>query len=721
VRLLTLTGPGGVGKTRLALALAEQALPQYSDAVFVVFLASLGDPLLVPSVVAHTLGVREWAGGAPEETLVAYLSERDVLLVLDNFEHLLDAAPTVSRLLSSARGLTVLVTSREPLHVTGEHVFEVPPLSVPDKVPLTVAEALQHDSVALFFDRAAAAKADFEFSGDTIGAVAEICARLDGLPLAIELAAARSRTLSPQALVARLDSSLVLLTSGARDSDERQRTLRATIEWSHDLLSEPEKTLFARLAAFAGGCRPEEAEAVCNSAGELGMDIIDALATLLDKSLLRQRADPDGEPRFWMLETIREYADERLQERGELDEVRQRHAETYFALAERAVSGLRGGQIADWLDRLEREMDNLRTLLAWSLEHDELDSAIRFAAALWDFWWLKGHAEELRRWSQAALAEPGRLSREAEAAGRWLLAEYSLVTDEYPSAEENYRSSLALYERLGDREGIAMCLNGLGRLALPRGDYDEGERMLRKGLAIARELGSAWHLAFALRHLASVLAAQGDHVGASALLEEALAVARQIDDIHMVEEILNDSAWYAFLQRNYERAIPVAEESLALVRRLGAIPDIGAVAHTLGAALLERGESGEASMLLVESLVLCDQIGDLLAFESALYSLAALAAASEYGHDAARLQGAADASLQATGGALVAAFLSICEEHLAPARADLGEELWEAEYQKGRTMRRPEVISFVRQSAAAWSGDGDGSRLRTHSCTPGRL
>jgi predicted ATPase/class 3 adenylate cyclase len=409
VRLMTLTGPGGTGKTRLALQAAADLVEEYPDGVYFVSLAPISDASLFVPTIAQTLGLREQPGQEALVALTEYLRVKEMLLLLDNLEQILDAATDIARLLAAAPTVTVLATSRQALTVSGERLYSVPPLGVPDLDHVDAETVRQNESVRLFTIRAEAARRDFTVTDDDAGAVAEICVRLDGLPLALELAAARVRVLSPQAMLARLDQSLKLLTGGSKDRDQRQQTLRATIEWSYDLLSAPEQLLFARLGVFVGGCRLDAAEAVCDPDGDLGTVVFDGITSLVEKSLLRQRDDPDGEPRFWMLETIREYAIERLRQRGALEHGEQRHAEFYctFMEAERTGDPLlnlgRDGDLPAALDRVERDLDNLRRALHWF----RVPQPARVAAVvktLDHYWSIRGSAAEAESWLDLALA-----------------------------------------------------------------------------------------------------------------------------------------------------------------------------------------------------------------------------------------------------------------------------------------------------------------------------
>src|SRR5215213_4336495 len=408
-RLLTLTGPGGTGKTRLALQVAADLLDDFPDGTYFVPLATLTEAELFFSAVAETLGVKETREQPLGESLKDYLGQRRLLLVLDNFEQVLEAAPDVTELLAGAPGLKVLATSRAPLGLYGEHEYAVPPLSVPDVRHLPDLKSLsQYEAVRLFIERAKSAKVDFEVTDDSAPAVAEICVRLDGLPLAIELAAARIKMLPPKAMLQRLSSRLKLLTGGARDLPERQRTLRATIEWSYALLDEGEQVLFGRLAVFSGGRTLEAIEAICDAEGDLPVDVFEGVSSLLDKSLLRQEEGPNGQPRFVMLETVHEFAREKLAESPEADEIKRVHAEYFLILAKEAFPELRGPDQLEWLERLEAEHDNMRAALSWASVRKEAEVALRLGGALSWFWSVRGYQSEGRRWLEEALAIEGR-------------------------------------------------------------------------------------------------------------------------------------------------------------------------------------------------------------------------------------------------------------------------------------------------------------------------
>jgi len=491
-RLVTLTGPGGTGKTRLSIHLGQQLLSSFDHGVFFVALAPITDPALVASTIAHNLGLAEEGTRPILDTLKDHLRDRELLLILDNFEQVTEAGPVVSDLLSEASRLKILLTTRELLRVSGEHELPVPPMELPDVAHLPPLDALtQYEAVSLFIQRAKAVHAGFMITDDNAPAVAEICARLDGLPLAIELAAARIRVLSPQAILTRLSDRLGLLTGGARDLPRRQRTLRDAIDWSYDLLDEPERRLFARLSAFVGGWSLEAAETVCNPEGELPMDILDALGSLVDKSLLRRTDTDTGEPRFRMLQVIREYAVEKLAETPDADEIHGRHARFFARLAEEAFPNLQGADQARWLDALEMEHDNLRAALEW-LSRIDATAALELGANLWRFWQKRGFLQEARHRLEAVLEVPG--AREVPAARARALDAAGGVAywqGDFESARAFYEEALAIYRELGDRAGEADQLYNISFThSVPQTDFDEAERLGREALEIFRELGN---------------------------------------------------------------------------------------------------------------------------------------------------------------------------------------------------------------------------------------
>jgi predicted ATPase len=652
VSLLTLTGPGGVGKTRLAFAVAERLEARYSDGVYVVDLAPLADPALVEPSIAQALGLKEAAGQTVSELLHRYLEERHLLLVLDNFEHLLEATPLVAELLSTCAGLTVLVTSRTPLHVQWEHQYAVPPLALPATGQATTpAAALQSDAVRLFVERARAARPNFGLNETTAADLIGICQRLDGLPLAIELAAARVRMLPPNALLGRLEQRLPLLTGGARDAPQRQQTLRDTIAWSHDLLSPEEQLLFRRLSVFAGGCSFETGEAVGNAAGDFRSAVEAGIETLVDASLL-QYADMRGESRFTMLETIREYGLERLEERGEAEATRRAHAEVFLALVEEAEPELTGPDQMAWLERLEAEHDNLRAALSSLIETDA-EMALLLARLLSDFWQTRGHLREGRAWLERVLV-----------AG----------------------------EQAPPRARMAV-LNALASIAGPQGDYERVATAAEEALGYARDLGETGEAAWSLMMLGGVAFISGDYSRAIALTQEALELRRTLDQKTNVALILMNLSAIAMAQTDYGRAGAYLDEALQLMRGAGNEEVLAKVLESMGWLALKQNQYAQAALLLRESLALCVKVGARRQVAECMRGLAEVALLIGQPGQSARLHAAAHALREEVGAALEPAERAEYEQSVAATREVLGEDVFVAAWEAGCKQPLDQVVA----------------------------
>ena len=541
VRLVTLTGPGGVGKTRLAVQVASNLRRGFPDGVWFVGLAALRDPGLVAAAIAQTFDLPDAGEQTFREQLVAYLRPKRLLLVLDNFEHLLPAATLVADLLGACPALTVLVTSRAPLRVSGEHERAVPPLAVPDLQHLPEGGDLaRYPAVGLFLERAQAVSPEFQLTPANAAAVATICAQLDGLPLALELAAARIKLLPPVAMVARLERRLQVLTGGARDVPARQRTLRDTLAWSYDLLRPPEQRLFRCLAVFTGGWTLEAAEAVCGppttdegrspADGRPSMvdSVLDGLAVLVDNNLVRAIAEPDGTPRFVMLETVGEYAREQLAGSGDERAVRRRHAHVFLALAEQLEVKLRSSERVTWRDRLVADADNLRAAVNWAIESGETELALRLTAVLYWSWLQLGQFREGRQWSEAALALPGGTGRSV-ARARTLLAAgaFAWHQGDPVAARQRLTEGAELSAELGDRQGLGLAAQFLGLLALSQGEDAAAHARLVESAALFRAIADDWNLANALFILGDAVA-RDDPEAAHTLYEESLARFRQL-------------------------------------------------------------------------------------------------------------------------------------------------------------------------------------------------
>jgi predicted ATPase/DNA-binding XRE family transcriptional regulator len=609
VRLVTLIGPGGVGKTRLALHVAAELREAFADGVCFVPLAALGEPTLVAATIAQTLGVRETAGQPLVVCLTAALQARHMLLVLDNFEHVVGAASLLATLMAAPR-LTLLVTSRAVLHVYGECEFAVAPLALPAPAQLPpLVELAQYPAVGLFLARAQAVKPTYTLTDEDAPAIVAICRRLDGLPLAIELAAAWVKLFTLQALLGRLDHRLTLLTGGARDRPAHQQTLRAAITWSDDLLTAPEQMLFRRLAVFGGPYTLEAAAAVCTAEANPPIAMLHGLMALVDQSLIRQVEDLEGEPRFTMLETIREYALEGLLASGEAEALRSRHASYYHALVERAEPELRGPQQIIWLERLEAEHDNLRAALGWLLQGGEIAAGQRMAGALWRFWHGRGYLSEGRKWLEGGVAAVTAHSpaRARALYGAGMMAFYQ---SDMARAAELYAASLAVCRAVDDQAGIASALERLGWLAADHGQVAQARTTLEESLARFRALDDRHGMATSLAYLGEVLRTQADDAGAAHLLGESLALSRALKDTRGSTLPLLSLGTIARFQGDYARALAYFEESLTLSRAVQDKHTTATSLRNLGAVTHLQGDETRATRCFEASLVLFEELGD---------------------------------------------------------------------------------------------------------------
>jgi predicted ATPase/class 3 adenylate cyclase len=662
LQLLTLTGTAGTGKTRLALEVGSTLLEEYPDGVFFVSLASLRDPNLVPSAIASTLGVLEVHGEEMLTTLSTFLSGKRLLLILDNFEHLLPAALGIADLLDSCQQLCLLVTSREPLHLSREHEYAVSPLALPTQPHLPDLEQLRtYDAVGLFVQRARMAKADFELTEQNAAVVVQICRRLDGLPLAIELAAARVRVLPPESLLHRLDHRLKLLTGGPRDVPERQQTLRGAIAWSYDLLGASERTLFARLAVFSGGCTFEAAEAVCTTEAGADLDVLDSVESLLDKSLLQRQSggslterEWSLEPRFAMLETVREYALERLAASGEEEAVRRRHAQYYLSLLEQAVPDPQHVESSEVGERLHREHDNFRAALRWFLDRGESQSTLRMVWPLSWFWATRGYRSEARVWITEVLAQS---------------------------------ASFSGIERV-------RLLRVAGGIASMQGDEEEAQALLEEALSGAQSLGDADEETAAREYLALVRARRGQWNEAVSFWQEQAALARERRDRQSLAGYLQRLGDAARYRADHAAAVRFYNESLDLFHQSGDEME-AVVLLDLGLLSVDRGETERAAQQLVESLTMVrDRQADwpiALGFEG----LARVAAMLGQDRRAARLWAAADSLAVKTGFRLTGIERSPRESYLEGVRSRLGEAELARVWQEGQAMELEAAVDYA--------------------------
>ena len=761
VRLLTLTGTAGVGKTRLAFEVARGLVHDFADGVHFILLAPLNDPALVIPTIAHRLGLMESSSQPVLELLKLSQRDKQRLLLLDNFEQVIEASPELTKLLEACPDLKLLVTSREVLRLRGEQQFVVPPLALPDTKHLPEAGLLaQFSAVNLFLQRAQAIRSDFQLTADNAATIAQICLRLDGLPLAIELAAARIKVFTPQALLARLDRRLQVLTGGARDLPLRQRNLRSTLAWSYQLLDAREQQLFRQLSVFVGGCTLEAAEVVCGTLRESEEEgsILDRIASLLDKSLLKQ-TEQDDEPRLLMLETIREYGLEALASAGEAQATHEAHATYYLALAEEAEPQLVGPQQIVWLNRLEQEHDNLRAALRWALERGKarhsMELALRLGGALLRFWLMRGHWSEGRTFLEDALA--GREGTVASVRGKALYtaAVLAFVQGDPDQAKLLSEESLALFREIKDIGSVMQCLNLLADVATQRGNLPAARSLLEEALALSRELSDKQYLVYspfysaevfflqredarARALLAEVFFLQGEYARARALSEEHLARQREqgnkrnvADDLLFLAEILFVSQGDAATLRS------LLEEGFALAGEVGDKAKIALSYWLSGLVALSQGDALTAHGLAEASLMLCREIGDrhgmihalsLLAqvtatqgdavaarafyeeslakvkegnymdhIVSGLEGLASVVAAQGELTWAARLWGAATSLRETIGTPLPPVERASYEQAVAATRAHLGQQAFSKAWAEGRSMTPEQALASPAQ------------------------
>ncbi len=748
VRLLTLFGTGGIGKTRLAIQVASELADDFVDGVSFISLDPVMEPDLVLPTIAQTLTIKEREGLPPLEVVHQFLQDKQMLLLLDNFEQIVAAAPHVEHLLSHCPQLTVLVTSRAVLHIQGEQVFPVAPLAVPDLSRDLAPEGIaQSAAVALFMQRARSLLPSFQLTAANARAIAELCIRLDGLPLAIELAAARVRLLPPQALLTRLSQRLQLLTSGPRTLPARQQTLRKTIQWSYDLLGPEEQALFRRLAVFAGGWTLEAVEALGKGVSTANLDVMNALASLLDHSLIQQREQEAEEPRFRMLQTLREYGLEVLAATGELQSTQAKHAHIFLRLSELAEPELRGPSQTVWIERLEQEHDNLRAALEWALEDvaDEQaaarrDPALRLSAVLWPFWEIRGHYSEASTFLERALARSEEASISLRVKVLQAGAGVAIHYCDYARAEEMAGLCLSLYQEQGNTRGIGDCLGLLVNCAMVKGKMTEAIALSEERVRLMRQVGEPGEVADALFSLADMFCRRGDLVRGQPLFEEALLLYRKagndlgvattlilsaiplwwfsLADAETIQTIrhrlqeaqaiftrLGSRYWIAYCfwlgalvalsEGETARAESLAQESLTIFREIGDRWNVAWALHALGTVEAQRGEMTEARSLYQQSLALTLELGDKFHTPFILEDLAGVLVTLGELARAAQVGGAVEALREETGASPALVDRASYEQAMATARAQLGEEAFVVAWAWGRATPLEQVITDV--------------------------
>jgi predicted ATPase/DNA-binding CsgD family transcriptional regulator len=743
VRLLTLLGTGGIGKTRLSYQIAREMQPYFADGVCFVLMAVVNEPDLVIPTIAQVLGIQEIGAQPVLEQVKVALRSRHFLLLLDNFEQVVTAAPLIEEILEVCPRLKVVVTSREVLHLQAEREFPVPPLGLPNLNQLPEDEALtQYAAVALFVKRAQAIVPTFLLTRTNARPIAEICVRLDGLPLAIELAAARIKVLPPQALLARLSQLFQVLTGGARTQPLRHQTLRNSLQWSYDLLDTDEQRLFRRLSVFAGWTLEavEALEKALNEDETSTLSVLDGIASLLDKSLLVQRAREGKDPRLIMLRTVREYALELLRESGEIEPCQRAHALYFLTFVEEAHLHLKGPQQTTWLEQLERERANLWAALAWLIEHREAELALRFCGALWWFWYLRGYWSEGRRWLEGALglaqAEGSTAARAKALYGAGNLA-YHL--DDYAAARLLLEESIEIYRKLENKRELASALGALGVLVHMQGDLVTARPLLKESEMLLRTLGSKWELAYLLRRLGQrtlqegnvakavayaqeglalareqgdrsliatalltlghIAGVQGDLPQAASRIQEGLTMARELGDKSLIALALQNLGYLDALRGDLTRAVVRAQQGLALARELGDKNYINHTLHSLGYIASLQGDTKQAAIWFQEGLSVAQEIGDETQVGWHLIGLAGVAVAEGQPVRAARLLGAAETRIDvqvSMNDAERADYTRTVES----VRGKLGEKIFTAVWAEGRSMTPEQALAAPEKAPA---------------------
>jgi predicted ATPase len=700
VRLVTLTGAGGSGKTRVGLQVATDLIDEFSGGVYFVALAPITDPADVASTIAQVLGVRHTGGKPLAEALqdhVRLLVHTPTLLFLDNFEHVQAAAPLIVGLLEACAWLRVLVTSRAVLHLYGEHEYPVLPLPLPEPTQISSLETLSgNPAVTLFVQRAAAVKPDFALTDEDASIVAEICCRLDGLPLAIELAATRVKMLPPATVLARLQNRLELLTCGTRDMPVRQQTLRRTIDWSHDLLNTAEQKLFRRISVFAGGCTLEAAEAVCNTRQDLEIDVSEGMGSLLDKSLVQQVEQKDAEARFTMLETIREYGLERLATSGEEEATQRAHAAYCMVLAEEGNLPLTPSERTNWLALCDADHANLRAALDWLIAHDSAEWALRLGLALYWFWEPREHLVEGRERLEAILkmrgAQAGNKKWAYAAAHAGGLAN---IQGEYETSLRLHREALAIYRELGEQKGIVKQLASVGQTKRFQGDYPAAQSSLEECLRVCRQLGDGRETAGALRNLAGVVNAQGDHTRARSLLEEAVSILRELGDWIGVAWSVNHLGDVARDRGDLAEARRLYQEGADTFRRLGERWGMARSSTDLGYLACDEDDPETARSLFEEAVAIFLELEHQRGIAKVLEGFACVAAHQNNPERALRLAGAASSLRQTIGAPLRPAEQAKLDATLEPAWQQGDSAAAKAMWVAGWRMRLDDAIQYA--------------------------
>ena len=741
-RLVTLIGPGGVGKTRLGLQVCQELLHEFTDGIYFVSLAPISNPTLVIPTIARIFDIWEADSQSLKDRLKVCLRNKHLLLLLDNFEQVIVAASDLADLLIACPGLSLLITSRAVLHISGEHEFPVPPLSMPDPKKLPEIELLsQYAAIALFLQRVKAIIPNFHLTKANARAIVEICSCLDGLPLAIELAAARIKLLPPLALQARLDRRLVVLTSGTQDAPARQQTLRNTIMWSYDLLNGQEQQLFRQLSVFVGGCSLEAIEVISGAQNSRDEEasILDRVASLLDKSLIQQKEQEGQEPRLIMLETIHELGQELLIMNTEMASVRQAHAEYYLLLVGEAKQGLSGQEKEQWLMKLQQDQDNIRAALHWLMEQEEIEKALRLIRSLVDFWWIRGHLNEGRTFLEWGLRVSERASTPVRAEilyvagwlsclqgdiGRaealceeslvifreledtrsmvsplWMLGYITLIGSNYTKARVRAEEALKLARELDDKENSIYTLEILAMIAFYQGEYSKACSLFEGSLELCKALDNTWSFIRSLCFLALVVLSQGDIEKAHVLLEECLILARKVAYKECIAQSLNLSGQAALQQGNITRARALMEESLELFKESGNQSGAAQALSGLGWVAFLQGDALKGQALLSQSLEIARKTNDRWFLALCLEGLGTMVASQGQATYAVQLLSVGETLCATINAVLPPVMRNMRESTIALARTQLGEDVFATTWAAGCTMTPQQVLTHTESTS----------------------
>ena len=694
IHLLTLTGPGGVGKTRLSLQVGADVIDDFANGVWFVELAPIIDPVLLPQEILKELGIKEEPKKTLEETLTGYLKDKEILIILDNCEHLIEAcAMLTEKLLTKCPKLKIIATSREALKCTGEQTHSILSLKTPNlKEEISIEQLTQYESVRLFIERALAVSQKFRVTNENAPALAGICSQLDGIPLAIELAAARIKVLTVERIYKRLSSRFSLLTGGKRTALPKQQTLKALIDWSYDLLSDQEKILWSRLSVFIDGWTLESAEEICSDDNVNKEEILDLLSLLVEKSIIIFDSEKE---RYRILESIRQYGEEKLKEVNEINKILSKHLYYFMELSESAEPKLKGKEAQEWLEKLETEHGNLQTAIEWSLKNGDIEEGSRLAGAMRNFWEIRGLYFTGRRLLKSILSKMQGISNSSRAKALNSAGVLANRQGDYEQAQKFYEESILISRELGDKRGIAYSLNGLGGVAYNQGDYEQAQKFCDESLALDREIGDKIGIADSFNNLGSVAYNQGDYEQAKKFFDKSLALDRERGDKRGIAYSLNNLGMVAYYQGDYQQARKFYIENLSLFQELGDKNGISYTLYNLGSIEFNQRNIQYAQKYLVESLVIRKEIGDKLGMASSIVGLAEIYNFKNYSNQAALLIGAVKTILKSIGIVFSGDVLKRYEQTITKLNEQLTEEEFSKYWEKGKKLTLEQAVELA--------------------------